>query len=249
MPSPFLAHQQFQQQGSLLLRQVLNPEHLTPWLQHAEQAYAQADQAFQTGTMDPSYQRGLYGYGHLSPEDSQPPAGLPPGALIAPLLPILNSLLGPQLFLLVNNTLLRRQQPQGTVPPLPFHQDALFLGGEAPILNVWIPLQACGIDAPGLEVVTFPVQQVFRPPAFPTGPLQAGMGYEALELPEAVVQATFPADTFCHDPLELGDVWIFSQWSLHRTWVTPAMQSTRHSLEVRLTGSPQATLHTPLRPL
>ena len=46
-----------------------------------------------------------------------------------------------------------------------------------------------------------------------------------------------------------GDVWIFSQWSLHRTWLTPAMQGTRHSLEVRLTGQPQATLHTPLRPV
>jgi hypothetical protein len=241
--------QRFAHQGALLLRQVLDPAHLTPWLRHAEQAYSLADRAFAAETLDPSYQRGLYGYGHLSPEDSQPPDGLPPEALVAPLHPLLRQLLGPQLYVLVNNTLLRRQQPQGVAPPLPFHQDALFLGSAAPILNVWIPLQACGVDAPGLEVVTVPVPQVFVPPALPAGPLQAGMSYDALELPEAAVRATFPAEAFCHAPLATGEVWIFSQWSLHRTWLTPAMQGTRHSLEVRLTGQPQATLHTPLRPV
>jgi hypothetical protein len=50
-----------------------------------------------------------------------------------------------------HNSYVRCMVPGPNVQALPFHQDQSVL--DRPLLNVWVPLDPCGVTAPGLEVI------------------------------------------------------------------------------------------------
>ena len=142
--------------------------------------------------------------------------------------------LGPRVAVDLDQAWIRRQYAPGRYPlfhaPHGWHQDGAlrfdFLpapsppegeGGLLPMVTVWITLDACGVAAPGLELVTRPLAALLPPG----------------QLTESSVCAGFPAGEFWRPELEPGDALLFDGGVLHRTYVDPRMTLDRTSIELR----------------
>ena len=88
-----------------------------------------------------------------------------------------------------------------------------------PLLTVWAPLDCCGVDAPGLEFVRRRLDSLLH----------------FTELTDAEIRRRFPAEDFWAPAMEPGDVAVFLNGTLHRTYVQPGMTNARISVEYRLT--------------
>src|SRR5437764_13009699 len=86
-----------------------------------------------------------------------------------------------------------------------------------PMTTCWIALGACGLEAPGLEIVTRRLEGLLAP----------------AELVDERVQARFAPEEFWRPVMEAGDAVLFRGDILHRTHVTPAMTKDRTSIELR----------------
>jgi hypothetical protein len=128
----------------------------------------------------------------------------------------------------------RRQYAPSHYPPLHaphgWHQDgALKFGfqshpdGEFPpnaVLNMvtcWISLDSCGLDAPGLELITERPGGLLSP----------------RELQTESLQSRFTPRRFSQPNLGPGDALLFRGDILHRTHVAPEMTKDRTSIELR----------------
>jgi hypothetical protein len=121
----------------------------------------------------------------------------------------------------------RVQTPTSRRTHLPFHRDQTVIGSR--LLNIWIPLVACGRDAPGLEIVAGSDSR----PLDPADPLAAGL-VERARLDEASVLAAFPAEALWRPVLSPGDALVFSGETIHRTHIAPGMKRPRASIDLRL---------------
>jgi hypothetical protein len=86
------------------------------------------------------------------------------------------------------------------------------------LLTVWVPLNACGKDSPGLE--------------FAGGQQERLLHFSELE--DERVRRRFAAVEFCAPELGIGDGLIFLNSVLHRTYLRPEMARDRMSVEYRL---------------
>ncbi len=120
----------------------------------------------------------------------------------------------------------RRMLPDGR--PLHFHQDETILGHR--LLNIWVPLTPCGVDAPGLEVVRGSFESLLETDSIPDSPLIADRHY----IPEQRVLDRFPSDALYTAAFEPGDAMVFAGSTIHRTHLTPGMSRPRFSVELRL---------------
>jgi len=128
----------------------------------------------------------------------------------------------------------RRQYAPHRYPPLHaphgWHQDGAlgfdFLshpGGRfpadalLPMVTCWIALGPCGVEAPGLEIVTHRLETLFAP----------------CELVEEKVRARFGPKEFYRPAIEAGDAVLLRGDILHRTLVKPEMMQDRTSIELR----------------
>ena len=142
--------------------------------------------------------------------------------------------LGGNLAIDVDQCWVRRQYAMGNYPPLhaphSWHQDGalafdFYRNGAAAsedalleMMTCWIPLTPCGVDAPGLELITTPVERLV-PPSLLADPQLGGMF----------------ANENCQQPrMNPGDALLFRGSVLHRTFVTPEMTRDRTSIELRL---------------
>jgi hypothetical protein len=126
----------------------------------------------------------------------------------------------------------RKRFAPGNAPPLyrpnTWHQDGglgvAFTTDPASVpamthlLTCWIPLQACGTDAPGLELVRHRLDGLLH----------------YTELDDHLLRQRFPPDEFRAPELEFGDGLLILPGTLHRTHVRPEMHQDRLSLEYRL---------------
>ena len=85
------------------------------------------------------------------------------------------------------------------------------------MITCWIPLTACGENAPGLELVQPRIARMFAP----------------AELTEPKLRAAFPPDAFERPVMAAGDALLLAGSTLHRTHVSPAMTLARTSIELR----------------
>jgi len=229
-------------QGCLLLRQALPVKPFAAIHWRALQAYNRADTLFAQGLL-PKSEEILYRYGHVPPQacypSENPFLALP--HLLEPLLPLLKEVTEDPV-LLYQNSLFRRQQPQSpAAPPLPWHQDAAFLGEVSPVWNIWCPLVSCGEQAPGLEILLMNLTEVFTPPTLPEGHvLQAGDPYEFFAFPPEWLKLHYPEVPAWLPSMQVGDVLIFHERILHRTGLRPNMGEPRLSLEMRVTSAEAA---------
>jgi hypothetical protein len=86
------------------------------------------------------------------------------------------------------------------------------------LLTCWIPLEACGVESPGLEFVRRPQPSLLH----------------FTELDDASLRRRFPPHQFWSPALEPGDALVFLNSVLHRTHATPAMPLSRTSIEYRI---------------
>ncbi len=95
------------------------------------------------------------------------------------------------------------------------------------LLTCWIPLNACGIDSPGLEFVRR---------------RQAALVHFS-ELDDSALRQRFSPEEFWAPALEVGDGLVFMKDMLHRTYARKEMRHNRLSVEYRIFKagvSPQA---------
>jgi ectoine hydroxylase-related dioxygenase (phytanoyl-CoA dioxygenase family) len=140
--------------------------------------------------------------------------------------------LGPTIAIDADQSWVRRQYAPGSAPPRhhphSWHQDGAlgfeFSPGGAipddallPMVTCWIALTPCGVDAPGLEVVTDRVGRLLAP----------------AELADGAIDQRWPMSRRRRPVLEAGDVLAFSGDTLHRTHVSESMTAPRTSIELR----------------
>lgn len=120
---------------------------------------------------------------------------------------------------------------------IPYHQDARILAVLAPnlgvnprLINVWIPLVACGVDCPGLEMVNHRTDGLM-PVIEGQGSYYASIG---AEIAEAMVQRMVEPSDLWHPPVNVGDLFLFLGTTIHRTYVKPGMTGERVSADIRL---------------
>lgn len=125
----------------------------------------------------------------------------------------------------------RKKYPPSIAPPRHapngWHQDGA-LGAQfppepgpeipmTPLITCWIPLEPCGEERPGLELVRRRVDHVLH----------------FTELTDAAVRRRFNAHEFWTPVLGLGDGLVFLNGALHRTQIAPGMHRPRLSIEYR----------------
>lgn len=119
----------------------------------------------------------------------------------------------------------RWSDPEGRYA-LPFHQDSHDASDRR--VNIWIPLQDCGVDSPGLSFAPFRMDRV-EERVVSDKTIYAQMGFE---IPEDHVKAEF-GDMIWSPRYRAGDVAIFHSLTIHKTDVRPGMTKPRLSLEAR----------------
>lgn len=87
-----------------------------------------------------------------------------------------------------------------------------------PLITCWIPLTDCGRDRPGLQFIRRNLDQLLH--------------YDYLN--EVKLRKRFASDEFWSPEMTLGDVLIFLNGTLHKTYVTEAMTQDRISIELRV---------------
>lgn len=85
------------------------------------------------------------------------------------------------------------------------------------MLTCWLPLDACGAEAPGLELVRVPLDFLLH----------------FTELDDETLRRRFAPEAFWAPALEPGDGLLFLDGTLHRTFVQPHMRRDRLSVEYR----------------
>jgi hypothetical protein len=143
-------------------------------------------------------------------------------------------LLGPRLAIDADQCWVRRQYPRLSAPPRhrphSWHQDGALgfefghSGDEAiaedallSMVTCWIALTPCGVDAPGLELVTDRIDRMLSP----------------RQLADDAVEERWPTSSRTQPALQAGDALVFSGGVLHRTHLSDAMTETRTSIELR----------------
>ena len=127
-----------------------------------------------------------------------------------------------------SNTYVRCMVPGPNIQALPFHQDQAVLHQR--LLNIWVPLDPCGVTAPGLEVI-----RVYCPDLLESGgDALALIPVERVRLDESVVLQRFGREALWHPALLPGDALIFPGTTIHRSYVTAEMTERRLSVELRL---------------
>lgn len=104
-----------------------------------------------------------------------------------------------------------------------WHQDGAFLGSDIRTVNLWITLSDCGIDAPGLDIVSRRIPRIVQ-----TGTDGAlfdwSVGQGMVDIVAEDTPVTSPV-------FARGDAMLFDQLFLHRTGVKPGMTRSRWAIE------------------
>jgi hypothetical protein len=127
----------------------------------------------------------------------------------------------------------RRQSPTNRNREIPYHQDFYTqTEGVEGVLNFWTPFVACGQDAPSVEVVTHVFGDLLPTREQPLIP--ENESFDKIHITRDQIIAMCGDNKFWHPTLAEGDVLIFSDHVIHRTYITETMTNERQSLEYRI---------------
>lgn len=132
----------------------------------------------------------------------------------------------------------RRISPQGDLhskswqKPALCHIDAQYHDPQHFSLNFWVPLDDCGVDAPGLQIVRDNVYETqkfvgYDPDAITFDP-------DRLKLINENVFDHFDETQLFAPELKVGDVFVFHNWTIHQTNCREGMTKPRQSCELRV---------------
>jgi hypothetical protein len=126
-------------------------------------------------------------------------------------------------------------QPVTTSTAVLLHYDRLYHDDGNFIINVWCPLQDVGekFGRPSLRFIPAPLHEIV--------PLLRNNGDVLKPTDPRFKQFVAEHESV---PIELaaGDVVIFSNWTLHETYITPSMADGRTSAEIRVLGNSERFL-------
>jgi hypothetical protein len=104
-----------------------------------------------------------------------------------------------------------------------WHQDGAFLGRGIRVLNVWIALTDCGVDAPGLDLLPRRFDRIVE-----TG---TGGAYFDWAVGPAVVERLAVDGPVVSPEFRAGDAVLFDEMYLHRTAIDATMTRPRYAIE------------------
>lgn len=133
---------------------------------------------------------------------------------------LITAYLGERPAISVNKGTLRRAAP--TVGTDWWHQDGAFLGDDIRSLNVWLSLTHCGVDAPGMDIVSKRLDSIVE-----TG--TRGADFEWSVSPEVVAEVA--GDAISRPVFRPGDALLFDHLCLHKTASSEEMTKTRYATE------------------
>jgi hypothetical protein len=112
---------------------------------------------------------------------------------------------------------------------LRYHRDTLFA------LNFWVPFEPSGEAhrSPGLEIAAVDLRTVASYLEY--DPHTSALFNEA-KFERSIIVAAFGEQCMSRPVLAPGDVLVFTNWTLHGTYLSPLMTRGRLSAEVRLAG-------------
>ena len=150
------------------------------------------------------------------------------------LLAIFESMLGEDVFLTGWNLAIRYRRKDHAEYNLPFHQDSslwkqpeIFENGDPLMLILWTPFVAVDSSVPGLEIVAKPVDETLPLSVSP----ETQFGH--LEVGESSVLAKY-YEQIWYPHLSPGDVAIFRDKTLHRSFPSPSSEQPRTSIDLRI---------------
>jgi hypothetical protein len=102
-----------------------------------------------------------------------------------------------------------------------WHQDGSFLGERIRALNIWLALDRCGVDAPGLDIVPKRFNGVVEDPE---------SRYE-WSLSDEAVHGAADTTAIVRPEFQAGDALVFDHLLVHRTGASRDMPHERHAIE------------------
>jgi DNA-binding SARP family transcriptional activator len=106
-----------------------------------------------------------------------------------------------------------------------WHQDGRTSNSPSRYCTYWLALDACGLERPGLELVTYPFRSFC-----PAGPAKAPRApYDWSMIEDLIIPETRFAPVF-----EPGDLLIFNKYIPHGTQIVSGAPGTRRSIDFRL---------------
>ena len=107
-----------------------------------------------------------------------------------------------------------------------WHQDGAFLGTGIRTLNIWMCLTDCKGDAPGLEILPRRLDYIVETGTF-------GTWFDWAVAPPKVEEARGDV-ALVRPEFKAGDVMLFDELFLHRTFITEEMTRERYAIETWL---------------
>ena len=143
----------------------------------------------------------------------------------SPIRTAIESFYGENVAIPLNHALLRyyyaAESQYGHISP--FHQDLVGIDARARVTSWW-PLDRCGVNAPGLEILDVKLDSLV--------PVDADGADKEFGISADRLIAQF-GDRLIHPEFEPGDVALFLNTTPHRTFVTSDMDQERYSFECR----------------
>jgi hypothetical protein len=152
-----------------------------------------------------------------------------------------------ELFVEMHRMVFRGMKANIDYRHIPYHQDrGTHSNGVDGVINCWTPVTPCGGLYPTLEVVPCKNRRLL--PVRPRPIIPENEQYDFIHLELEKIKEAFPDAVFWHPDLMPGDILMFSELVVHRTYVEPTMTMERISLEARVTGKTALTMPVPSIP-
>ena len=123
--------------------------------------------------------------------------------------------------------------------PLNFHTDAQHHNPHLFGINIWTPLDDCGVSAPGLKIIPASLYDVldflnvqFKNPVKSKNDVLISQD-KLRELPNGFFDY-LQSNKIVTPELRVGDIMIIHNWTVHSTYITNEMTQSRLSLELRI---------------
>jgi Phytanoyl-CoA dioxygenase (PhyH) len=133
---------------------------------------------------------------------------------------VVSDYLGERPVLSANKCTLRRVPLTASTD---WHQDGAFLGRGIRVLNIWVALTDCGVDAPGIDLLPRRLDHIVE-----TG---TGGAFFDWAVGPAVVERLAADAPVVRPEFRAGDAVLFDDMYLHRTAIEPTMTRARYAIE------------------
>jgi hypothetical protein len=127
--------------------------------------------------------------------------------------------------------------------PLELHVDSFFHEFWFTV-NFWVPFDACGVEAPGLQLLPIDYRSTRRYTGFSRQPIypkredfENSRYFPTEVLSVERIERDFGAGSLFRPAMQPGDVIIASNWIVHGSYETAAMSKGRSSIELRFIGN------------